>query len=145
PKFAANLNFLFTELPFLDRFEAAAAAGFRAVEATDPYEAPPEEFAQALTANGLSLVLFNIAPGNRAAGERGCAGIPGRERDFQRAFEDALRWADRTGGRQIHLLAGLVHQGAQRCCYIANVKKAARLAAASGVSVLIEPINRRDI
>jgi len=145
PKFAANLNFLFTELPFLKRFEAAAAAGFRAVEATDPYAAPAEEVAAALSANGLTFALFNIAPGDRAAGERGVAAIPGREKDFERALEDALRMADRTGGRQIHLLAGLTHQGARRACYIANLKKAARRAAGSGVNVLIEPINRRDI
>ena len=145
PRFAANLNFLFTELPFLDRFEAAAKAGFKAVESTNLYEASAEEIAARLKANGLTLALFNMPAGNAAAGERGLAALAGRESDFQAAFETALRYADATGGRKIHLLAGLVHHGAQRATYVANLRKAARAAAAAGIEVLIEPINRRDI
>jgi hydroxypyruvate isomerase len=145
PKFAANLNFLFTELPFLDRFEAAAAAGFKAVEATNPYESSAREIAERLRANGLTLALFNISAGNQASGERGLAAIPGREKNFLAALENALRYADATGGRKVHVLAGLVQQGARRACYIANLGKAARMAARAGVEVLIEPINRRDI
>jgi len=145
PRFAANLNFLFTEVPLLDRFEAAARAGFKAVESTNLYEASAGEIAARLKANNLTLALFNVPAGNPAAGERGLAAIPGREGDFQAAFETALRYADATGGRKIHLLAGLVHQGAQRATYVANLRKAARAAAAAGVEVLIEPINRRDI
>ena len=145
PKFAANLNFLFMEMPFLDRFEAAAKAGFKAVESTNLYEASAEEIAARLEANGLTLALFNMPAGNPAAGERGLAALPGREEVFQTAFETALRYADATGGRRIHLLAGLVHHGAQRATYVANLGKAARTAAAAGVEVLIEPINRRDI
>jgi hydroxypyruvate isomerase len=144
-KFAANLNFLFTEVPFLDRFEAAAVAGFRAVESTNPYAAAAEEIAARLTANGLTLALFNIAAGSEERGERGLAGIPGREQEFQQAFENALRYADATGCRSIHLLAGLLQHGARRATYVANLRKAARLATAAGVAVLIEPINRRDI
>jgi len=83
--------------------------------------------------------------GNPAVGERGLAAIPGREKDFQAAFETALRYADATGGRKIHLLAGLAHHGAQRATYVADLRKAARTAAGAGVEVLIEPINRRDI
>jgi hydroxypyruvate isomerase len=145
PRFAANLNFLFTEVPFLERFEAAAKAGFKAVEIINPYEAPAAEIAARLKANGLSLALFNIAPGNPPAGERGLTSIPGREADFAAAFDNALRYAEATGGTRIHLLAGLVHQGARRATFVANIKKAARLAARHGVEVLIEPINRRDI
>ena len=145
PRFAANLNFLFTELPLLDRFEAAAKAGFTAVESTHLYEASAEEIAARLKANGLTLALFNTPAGDAAAGERGLAALAGREKDFWAAFETALRYAEATGGRRIHLVAGLVHQGAQRATYVANLRRAARAAAAVGIEVLIEPINRRDI
>lgn len=145
PRFAANLNFLFTELPLLDRFEAAAKAGFAAVESTNLYAAAAEEVAERLRANGLTLALFNMPAGDAAAGERGLAALPGREADFWAAFETALRYADATGGRKIHALAGLVHHGARRATYVANLRRAARTAAAAGIEVLIEPINRRDI
>jgi 2-dehydrotetronate isomerase len=145
PRFCANLNFLFTELPFLDRFEAAATAGFKAVEIINPYEAPAREIAARLKGNGLTPALFNIAPGNVAAGERGLTALPGRERDFEAALHTALEYAQATGCARIHLLAGLLHHGARRDVYVANLKKAARMAAGAGVKVLIEPINRRDI
>jgi 2-dehydrotetronate isomerase len=144
PRFAANLNFLFTELPLLDRFDAAAKAGFTAVESTNLYEATAEDIAARLKANGLTLALFNTPAGNAAAGERGLAALAGREKDFWAAFEMALKYADITGGRRIHLVAGLVHQGAQRATYVANLRKAAQAAATAGVEVLIEPLNRRD-
>jgi hydroxypyruvate isomerase len=145
PRFAANLNFLFTELPFLDRFEAAAEAGFTAVESTSLYEATAEEVAARLKTSGLTLALFNTPAGDAAAGERGLAALPGREKDFHAALETALRYADATGARKIHAVAGLVHHGAQRATYVANLRKAARAAAAAGVEVLIEPISRRSI
>ena len=145
PRFAANLNFLFTELPLLDRFDAAAKAGFRAVESTNLYAASPGDVAVRLKANGLTLALFNMPAGNEAAGERGLAALAGREQDFWAAFETALRYAELTGGRRIHLLAGLVHQGARRATYIANLRRAAQAAATAGIEVQIEPINRRDI
>jgi hydroxypyruvate isomerase len=145
PRFAANLNFLFTEVPLLDRFEAAAKAGFTAVESTNLYEATAEEAAARLKGNGLTLALFNMPAGNAAAGERGLAALPGREKDFWAAFETALRYAEVTGGRRIHLPAGLVHHGAHRATYVANLRRAAQAAASAGVEVLIEPINRRDI
>jgi 2-dehydrotetronate isomerase len=144
-RFAANLNFLFTELPFLDRFEAAAKAGFTAVESTNLYEATAEEIAARLKANGLTLELFNTPAGDAAAGERGLAALTGREKDFEAAFETALKYADATGARRIHAVAGLVHHGAQRSTYVANLRKAAKAAAANGVEVLIEPISRRSI
>jgi 2-dehydrotetronate isomerase len=145
PRFAANLNFLFTELPLLDRFDAAAKAGFTAVESTNLYDAAAEEVAARLKANGLTLALFNMPAGNAAAGERGLAALAGREGDFRAAFETALRYADATGGRRTHLTAGVVHQGARRATYVANLRRAAQVAAAAGLEVLIEPINRRDI
>jgi hydroxypyruvate isomerase len=145
PKFAANLSFLFTEVPFLDRFEAAAGAGFKAVESTNVYEASAEDVGARLKANGLALALFNTPAGNPEAGERGLTAIPGREKDFQASFETTLRYAEATGGRKVHMLAGLVHHGARRATYVANLRRAARQAAGAGVELLIEPINRRDI
>ncbi|HWB45658.1 MAG TPA: 2-oxo-tetronate isomerase [Hyphomicrobiaceae bacterium] len=145
PRFAANLTFLFTELPFLDRFEAAAKAGFRAVESTNPYEAPAGEIAARLKANGLTMALINTPAGSAAEGERGLAALAGREREFAVGLETALRYADATGTRKIHVLAGLVHQGAQRATFVSNLKGAAKVAAGAGVQLLIEPINRRDI
>ena len=145
PAFAANLNFLFTEVPFLERFEAAAKAGFKAIETTDPYQVSAADIAAQLKAHGLTLALFNTPAGNPEAGERGLAALSGREQDFHAALETALRLADTTGGRQIHVLAGLVHQGARRATFVANLKTAAKLAADHGVALLIEPINRRDI
>jgi hydroxypyruvate isomerase len=144
PRFAANLNFLFTELPLLDRFDAAAKAGFTAVESTNLYDATAEDIAARLKVNGLTLALFNTPAGNAAAGERGLAALAGREKDFWAAFETALRYAEVTGGRRIHLVAGLVHQGAQRATYVANLSRAAQAAAANGIEVLIEPISRRS-
>ena len=145
PRFAANLNFLFTELPLLDRFDAAAKAGFTAVESTNLYDATAEEVAARLKANGLTLALFNMPAGNAATGERGLAALTGREKEFWAAFETALRYADTTGGRRIHMVAGLVHQGARRATYVANLGRAAQAAASAGLEVLIEPINRRNI
>jgi len=145
PRFAANLNFLFTELPFLDRFEAAAKAGFKAVEMGNPYEAAAPEIAARVKANGLTVALINISAGNTAAGERGLAALPGREKDFAADMGIALRYAEAAGCKLVHLLAGLVHHGARRDTYVANLKKAARMAAAPGIGVVIEPINRRDI
>jgi hydroxypyruvate isomerase len=145
PRFSAHLNFLFTELPLRDRFEAAAKAGFRAVECSNFYEAPAGEIAERLKSNGLTLALFNMPMGDAAAGERGLAALAGRESEFWAAFETALRYADATGGRRIHLPAGVLHQGAEHATFVANLKRAAKAAAAAGVEVLIEPINRRDI
>ncbi len=143
PRFAANLSFLFTELPVLDRFEAAAKAGFKAVESTNVYEAPAGEIAARLKANGLTMALLNTPAGNAEAGERGLATLPGRERDFDAAITSALRYAEATRCQRIHVLAGVMHHGARRATYVANLARAARTAA--GVDLLIEPINRRDI
>lgn len=142
-RFAANLSFLFTELPFLDRFEAAAKAGFKAVESTNVYEAPAAEVAARLKANGLTLALLNTPAGSAEAGERGLAALPGRETDFDAGIARALSYAEATGCRRIHVLAGVAHHGARRSTYVANLARAAKTAA--GIDLLIEPINRRDI
>jgi hydroxypyruvate isomerase len=145
PRFAANLSFLFTELPFLDRFEAAAKAGFKAVEYLNPFEAPKVEIASRLKSNGLTQALFNMAHGDWAKGERGMSAIPGREAEFEKATAAALDYAETLGCKRLFAMAGLRHHGAERKTYVANLKKAARMAKAGGVHIIIEPINTRDI
>lgn len=145
PRFAANLSFMFNEVAFLDRFEAAARAGFRAVEFLFPYEHTPDEIAARLKGHGLTLALFNVPPGDWTKGERGLAALPGREAEFEAAVATALEYAAATGCRRIHAMPGLRHHGADRRTYVANLRRAARMAATADVDVLIEPINTRDI
>ncbi|MGI9409890.1 MAG: 2-oxo-tetronate isomerase [Hyphomicrobiaceae bacterium] len=144
-KFAANLSFMFNEVPFLDRFAAAAEAGFKGVEYLFPYEYEPGELASCLADNGLTQALFNLPPGDWEKGERGLAALPGREAEFEGAVKKALGYADATGCKLLHVMPGLRHHGAEWATYIANLRKAARLAADHGVAILIEPINERDI
>jgi 2-dehydrotetronate isomerase len=145
-KFAANLSFLFTELPFLARFEAAARVGFRGVEYLFPYLHPPGELAACLADCGLQQVLFNAPPGDfTGRGERGIAGIPGREAEFAHSITGALRYADALGCRRIHVMAGLVQHGAERTTLVENLRRVIPLAAAQDVTLLLEPINPRDI
>ena len=149
PKLCANLHFLFQELPFLDRFAAAAKAGFRGVECLFPYEAPAEAIAERLARHSLTLALFNTPPGEREKGERGLAALPGRERDFLAGIERALAYAAATGGKRIHVLSGLWPEGRDKAAgaaaLAANLGRAADLAAPRGIELLIEPINPRDI
>jgi hydroxypyruvate isomerase len=149
PKFAANLTMMFTELPFPERFAAAAAAGFEGVEFLFPYDYPAEEVAGWLKASGLANVLFNMPPGNWAAGERGMAALPGREEEFQASVETALGYARALGTPTLHVMAGLVPQAAQasahRATYIENLRHAAGRCGADGRILVIEPINPRDM
>ncbi|MEO0671833.1 MAG: TIM barrel protein, partial [Pseudomonadota bacterium] len=144
-KFAANLSFLFQDLDFLDRFDAAAQAGFRGVEYLFPYDHPVDELADRLKANGLSQVLFNAPPGNWDAGERGLAAIPGREAEFEQAISKALDYAKGLACPLLHVMPGLVHHGATHATYVANLRRAAAMAKDADVTVIIEPINARDI
>jgi len=147
PKLAANLSMMFNEVPFLDRFAAAAAAGFRAVEFLFPYEYPPAEVARRLTDNGLQIALFNLPPGDWA--ERGIAALPGREAEFDAGLETALPYAKALGARRLHMLAGLVppaaDRAAARAAYLRNLRAAAGFFAPHGITVLAEPINPRDM
>jgi hydroxypyruvate isomerase len=149
PKFAANLSFLYQELPFLERFGAAAAAGFRGVECLFPYEVPASAIAAELERHDLRLVLFNLPPGEFAKGERGIAALPGREGEFIAAVERALGYALLTRCRQIHAVSGIWPEGRPRAegeaVYVANLRLAADLVAPHGIALLIEPINPRDI
>ena len=145
PRFAANLSFLFTELPFLDRFEAAAKAGFKGVEFLNPFEAPKAEIAARLEAHGLTQALFNMAHGDWTKGERGMSAIPGREAEFEKAVAAALDYATALGCKRLFAMAGLKHHGAMRAAYVANLKTATKMCAPHGIDVIIEPINTRDI
>ena len=145
PRFAANLSFLFTEVPFLERFAAAAAQGFDAVEFMFPYEWPAADLRTLLDANGQKLVLFNAAQGDWAAGERGIAGLPGREAEFEAAIALALGYTQVLGNRLIHVMAGLDSAGANAATFIANLQNGADMAAAHDVTLIIEPINTRDM
>lgn len=149
PKLCANLHFLFQEMPFLDRFAAAADAGFRGVECLNPYEAPADAIAERLDRHGLTLALFNAPSGDREKGERGCGALPGREREFAADLERALLYARATGGKRIHVLSGLwpeARDKAEGAAVLAdNLRRAADRAAPLGIELLIEPINPRDI
>jgi hydroxypyruvate isomerase len=147
PNFAANVSTLFTELPFLDRFAAARAAGFRAIEFQAPYDFGADEIAAHAEAAGLKIVLFNAPMGNAKAGERGFGAQPGRESDFDASIATALDYARVLDCRQIHVLAGLesaAGRAQQEAVYVANLQRAAANAAAQNVTLLIEPLNRRD-
>lgn len=147
PRFAANLTMMFTEWPFLDRFAAAADAGFAAVEFLFPYDHPPETIAARLTGNGLDLALFNLPPGDWAAGERGLAALPERASDFRAALETALPYAEATGVPRLHMMAGLADRAdpAADGAYRTAVAYAAERLDALGLELVVEPINRRDM
>jgi 2-dehydrotetronate isomerase len=149
PRFAANLSMLYPEIDFLDRFEAAARDGFRAVEYLFPYAYAAPELAARLKANGLQQVLFNAPPGNWDGGERGLACLPGREAEFREGFAKALSYAQALSCPRVHVMAGLLPAGRERAdlhgTYVGNLRWAAAEAAKQGVDVLIEPINTRDI
>ncbi|MEO1718906.1 MAG: 2-oxo-tetronate isomerase [Pseudomonadota bacterium] len=144
PKFAANLSFMFADLAFVDRFAAAADCGFKAVEYL-PYDHEPDALKAKLDAAGLEQALFNLPPGNWEAGERGLAAIPGREADFEAAVTKGLDYAEVLGNTLLHAMPGLRHHGANHATYVANLKRAAAMAADRGRTIIIEPINQRDI
>ena len=158
PQFAANLTMMYPELPFLERFEAAARDGFKAVEYLFPYAYAAQELSARLQANGLQQVLFNAPPGGTdaasidaawASNTRGIASVPGREAEFREGFAMALRYASVLKCPRVHVMAGLLGDGQTResnlSIYMANLTWAAEQAAKEGLDILIEPINTRDI
>jgi hydroxypyruvate isomerase len=149
PQLAANLSMMFNEVPFLDRFEAAARAGFTAVEYLFPYEYPAAELRRRLDGAGLRQVLFNMAPGDWAAGERGLASLPGRVDAFRASVAQALDYAAALDCRLVHCMAGIPPAGTNpvtaAALYAANLAWAAERAVAAGVKIVIEPINHRDM
>jgi hydroxypyruvate isomerase len=149
PRFAANISTMFTDRPFIDRVAGAAAAGFAAVECQFPYEVEAAELKQGLDRCAVRLVLLNTPPGDFAAGERGLAGLPGREAEFRADLDRALAYAETLDCTQIHVMAGVRPEGADRTAclevYRANLRHAAEVCARTGRLALIEPINTRDI
>jgi hydroxypyruvate isomerase len=143
--FAANLSWLFREWPFLDRFAAAADAGFTAVEYLFPYDHTPDDLARLLARHGLKQVLFNLPPGDFTAGERGLAGLSGRQQEFRASVESALTCARTTGTPRLHLMAGIAAGDAAMASYRDAIKFACEAAARHGIDIMIEPINGRDI
>ena len=147
PRFAANLTLMFTEWGFLDRFDAAADAGFTAVEFLFPYEHAPDEVAGRLHRNRLTPALFNLPPGDWAAGERGLAALAGREAELDASVRRALPYVAATGVSRVHLMAGMAPPGdaAAMATYQASVRRTAAVLAERGVTLVLEPINGRDM
>ena len=145
PRFAANLTMMFNEVPFLDRFEAAARAGFPAVEFLFPYDHPVEAVAERLRAHGLAQALFNLPPGDWSAGERGLAALPERHAEMRAKFDEAVPYIRATGVPAVHLMAGKTDRSAaaDRAFRDAVAWTAERLAAL-GVTLVLEPLNTRD-
>jgi hydroxypyruvate isomerase len=148
PRFAANLSMLFTEHPFLDRFERAREAGFRAVEFLFPYEFDTAAIARELRRNELEQVLFNLPAGDFAAGDRGIASDPRRVDEFRAGVQDGLRIAAELGCGCLNCLAGLrlsdVAAETQMATLIDNLRFAADAAASAGVRQVVEPLNTYD-
>jgi hydroxypyruvate isomerase len=147
PRFAANLTMMFNEVPFLERFAAARAAGFEAVEYLFPYDHPAETVADALRAAGLGQALFNMPPGDWAAGERGFAALPDRRAEFRDSVARAVAYGRIIGTPLLHMMAGLA--SFDDPVAVAAYRDAARFAAdaagEAGIGVVVEPLNRRDM
>ncbi len=146
PRFAANLGYLFPDRPLLARIDAAAACGFQAIELQFPYDVPQAEVKAAIARNKLTVLGINTLHGEQK-GSFGVAALAGREAEFDRVFAKALDYITAIGGSAIHVLAGMVTEGERAAAervFIANLTRAADLAAARNITVLIEPINRRD-
>ena len=148
-KFSANLGWLFTEHEFLDRFAAAALAGFKGVEFASPYELSAKELAWRLDDNGLEMVLFNLPFGNFAKGERGLACLPHRKREFRDGLKHALEYADSLNCKRINALAGIAPEGVALFVLwetlAENLAFAAEALAKQNITLVVEPINRFDM
>ncbi|ACO80462.1 hydroxypyruvate isomerase [Azotobacter vinelandii CA] len=149
PRFCANLSMLFTEVEFLDRFAAAAFAGFRGVEYLFPYDFPAEEIRARLDANKLEQVLFNLPAGDWAKGERGIACHPDRVEEFRAGVDQAIAYARVLGNDQVNCLAGIRPQGHDDALvertFVDNLKFAAEKLKGAGIKLVMEAINTRDI
>ena len=147
PRFAANLTMMFQEFGFMDRFAAAAAAGFDAVEYLFPYDFEMSQIARALQESQLTQALFNLPPGDWQAGERGLAALPGRKSDFRDSVATALRYAAATGVGRVHVMSGIARRDDPdaSACYRDSVAYLCDRAGEVGLDVLIEPINPRDM
>jgi 2-dehydrotetronate isomerase len=145
PRLAANLGYLFADRPLLDRFGAAAAAGFKAIELQFPYGTPADAVRREIERHQLTILGINTPLGS--VGEPGLAGVPGRERDFDAMFRTALDYATGIGAAAIHCMAGTAppeRQAEGEKLFAANLARASDLAGERGITILIEPLNRRD-
>jgi len=149
PKFSANLSMLFTEHDFLHRFDAAAKAGFEAVEYIGPYDHRVEVIAARLKENRLTQALFNLPPGDWVKGERGIAVLPDRIDEFRRGVDTAITYAKALDCSQVNCLAGIAPAGIERSAletvFVENLRYAAERLKESGIRLLVEPINSRDV
>jgi hydroxypyruvate isomerase len=143
PRFSANVSMLFTEVPFIDRFAAAADAGFSGVECQFPYHVDSNEVADKIAMAGVTFAMFNAPPGDYGAGERGLAALPGRETEFRDSLEVAINYADMTECTRLHVMAGCItedQRSAAMDTYLSNLAHAAEVTQAAGIQLLIEPI-----
>ncbi|BEV47009.1 hydroxypyruvate isomerase [Afipia carboxidovorans] len=149
PRFAANLTMLFNEVPFMERFAAAAKAGFKGVEYLFPYDFPAEELAKQLSTHGLTQVLHNLPAGDWGKGERGIAIFPDRVDEFKAGVTKAITYAKALKCEQLNCLVGVLPQGGDakkaHDTLVSNLKFAAGALKNEGIKLLIEPINTRDI
>jgi 2-dehydrotetronate isomerase len=148
PRFAANLSWLYQELPFLDRFEAAARFGFKGVEFLFPYEFRSAEIADKLQKTGLTAVLFNLPPGDFAAGERGIGALPGREQEFRDSIRLALEYSEALSVQRLHLMAGItsgIEPAEAHRTYLSNIDFVLEQSSGRDLWITLEPINLRDI
>lgn len=147
PRFAANLHYLFTELPFPERFEAAAAAGFQGVEFQVPYDHDPKDLRRWLADNGLTMVLFDAPMGDWNAGDRGLACLPSRRQEFHDSLERVIEYGSSLPCDTVHVMAGVVGRDADPVeherTYVENIRHAAEWLAPHGIAVVVEPINPR--
>lgn len=143
-KFSANLGMLWTDLSLVDAIHAAKAAGFDAVECHCPYDYSTEEISTALTQTGLKMLSLNVRPGDLAVGDFGLAAVPGREQEARSDIDEAIDYAVAIGAEKVHVLAGLASGQNARECFVSNLVYACKKAAASGIEILIEPINQND-
>lgn len=144
PNFAANISWLFTEIDFPERFQAAAEAGFEGVECLFPYDMTASDYAAHLRELGLQAVLINAPPGDWENGERGLAALAGREADFKESVLEAIEYAVAIACPRVHIMAG-VGEGADWTLYIDNLKWASKVCGDAGIQTLIEPINTFDM
>lgn len=146
-RFSANLGFLWPDRPLLDRIDAAAHAGFRAIEVHWPYEVPADALRAACDARGLTPLGLNTPRGDVGKGEFGLGALPGREADFGAAMDQSIAYCTAAGFRTIHAMAGIVPGGrkqAARAIFATNLETAADKAARNGLTLLLEPLNPRD-
>jgi hydroxypyruvate isomerase len=147
PRFSANLGLLWPDRPLLQRVEAAARAGFRAIEMHWPYDVPASELAAAARRHELTVLGINTAPGDFACGERGLGAVPGRENDFQATVDQAIAYGLDCGASAIHVMAGNVAAADRpraRAVFAENLRVAAAKAARHELRLLLEPLNPRD-